>query len=301
MQQIKEIILGGGISGMLWGYFNPESVIITDKWSNQFSGRFSFGPKYLHVDEYSTRLLEELGADVMSRTVKIGYYYDGKLTDVNSDENKKRYFDKTRKSKGVPYESVMSGNKNTFDSFEVNIDELVFKQIKNKVILGRVIHIDIINKILKVQLTENVIEEYQYESLISTLPKNIFLFLCDKEKIAKKFISHSTTFVLNKDLSNSPVKDFDKYDYVYFSEAKYPFHRVTKTDKGYVFEYKGNAAFKNDSELDRETLKVGQLVENDINVEFEGVKFWGRYATWKHSLLINTLLKELYGNPKKDI
>jgi len=41
-------------------------------------------------------------------------------------------------------------------------------------------------------------------------------------------------------------------------------------------------------------MKVGQLVQNDINIDFKYVKFFGRYANWRHNVLVNDLLKQLY-------
>jgi len=134
----------------------------------------------------------------------------------------------------------------------------------------------------------------KYKQLISTIPMNTFLFLCDKSNIAKSFQSYPTTFIFSETLEHCPFNDFEDYDYVYVSETQFAFHRITKVPGGVVFEYKGNNIKSLECEKDRVEMKVGQLVQNDINIDFKYVKFFGRYANWRHNVLVNDLLKQLY-------
>ena len=294
-QKIKNdrmIILGGGIAGLIKAYFNPEAVIITDQIGGQFSSKFQLGPKYLHVDEYSIRFFEELEIKPSIKKIKIGFFYDGKLHSKNTEENRKRYFKKTRSNNDEPYKSTMSANKIEFDSFDIGVDEIVEiikEKINNKVILERATGIDTKNKKI---LTKS--GELKYDELISTIPLNIFLFLCGESELSKRFKSHPTTFILSSDYKNCPFDDFENYDYVYLSESQHPYHRITNTDKGLVFEFKGDVKYRMIDEKDRVVMKVGQLIHNDININFKDVEFFGRYASWNHSLLTNTLLKHIY-------
>jgi len=288
----KKIILGGGISGLLYAFYNPDCLLISDKIGGQSSSRFQLGPRILHADENTTRLLEDLNRYIGIKKIKVGYFYNDKINDENTEENKKAYFEKTRGESSQPYSSVMSSNKNEYDSYDIELSEIIEnleRKIHNEIILGKVTKIDLENN--KLIIDE---KEIEYSKLISTIPINVFLFLAGKTDEAKQYVSYPTTFILSDNLDNAPFKDFGEYDYVYISDEKYPFHRITKTKDGFVYEYKGDMSSTSLGQKDREVLKVGQLVENDKKVEFDNVNFLGRYATWKHNILINDLLKEIY-------
>jgi len=288
----NKIILGGGIAGLLYAFYNPEYILITDKIGGHFSSNFQTGPKYIHVDKNTTKLLKDLGLYVPIKKIKVGYFYNDILHDENTEENRKLYFKKTRGETTQPYSSIMSSNKKEFEFYDINlsiiIDELE-KRIKNNIIIDTVSKIDIEKNIIFIND-----REIQFSNLISTIPQNIFLSISNKEELAKKYKSFPTTFILIKDDSLCPFKDFKEYDYVYISEEKYPFHRITKTKNGLVFEYKGDDIQIQKNEIEREVLKIGQIVENDTNVDFKNISFFGRYGCWKHKILINDLLKEIY-------
>lgn len=287
-----EIIIGGGISGLIWAYFNPKAIIITDQIGGQFSSKFQLGPKYIHIDEHSIRFFNDLEIRPKVKRIKIGFFYDGKLHSENTEENRKRYFMKTRGETSEPYRSVMSADKTEFDSFDISVDEIIEKikeKINNKIIFEKVISIDNHHKKITTQFTE-----IKYDNIISTIPLNVFLFLNNKPELAKRFKSYPTTFIYQRTNEECPFKDFQDYDYVYVSELKYPFHRITKVPNGIVYEYKGDSIISSNNEVDRVVMNVGQLIQNDIKIDLKSIKFWGRYAKWQHGLLVNDLLKEIY-------
>ncbi len=292
----KEIILGGGIAGLIWGYYHPESIIITDQLGGQFSSNFQLGPKYLHVDENTKKFFEDLRINPLIKKIKIGFYYDGKLHSENTEENRKKYFEKTRGSSSEPYRSVMSANKTEFDSYDIGVDELVNilkNKIKNIVILEKATRIDL--------FTHEVITEsgkIKFGKLVSTIPMNIFMFIVNKPNIAKQYQSFPTTFIFSDSLEHCPFDDFQGFDYIYDSSPEHDYHRITKVPDGVVFEYKGDTVKTLECEKDRVEMKVGQLIQNDIKVNFQNIKFFGRYATWNHSIKTNELLKEIYENSK---
>lgn len=288
MKKDTTIILGGGIAGLLQAYFNPEALLISDQIGGQFKSPFPLGPKYLHVDDYSKRFFSEIDLESNIKKIKIGFFYKNELHNINTEENRKLYFKKTR-GENKPYSSSMSSDMNEFDSFEIDSNKIVDvlkNKIKNNIILGKISKIDDNQKII----TVNKIN-LKYKKLISTIPLNVFLFLNNKAEIAKEFKSFPTTFILSSKKTSDKIKD---YNYVYFSELEYNFHRVTRTEQGLVLEFKGDKIPQINTEIDRVVLKTGQLVQNDIEINLEDVEFFGRYATWKHSILINTLLKQIY-------
>jgi hypothetical protein len=69
---------------------------------------------------------------------------------------------------------------------------------------------------------------------------------------------------------------------------------MTRLKENVVLEFKGNDVLKIPTEIDRFTQKTGQLIENQIKVELPDIEFFGRYAEWRHNILINDLLKQIY-------
>lgn len=290
MKKDISVILGGGIAGLLKAYFEPEAILISDQIGGQFNSPFQLGPKYLHVDEYSKRFFSEIGLKPNIKKIKIGFYYKNELHNINTEENRKLYFKKTR-GKDKPYQSSMSADATEFDSFDIKIDkiiDLLKNKIQNNIILGKVSNINSKERTISINRIK-----LKYKTLISTIPLNVFLLLNSKPEIAKEFKTYPTTFVLSSKKTSDKIKE---YDYVYFSESEYLFHRVTRTPRGLVLEFKGDNIPKIDTEIDRYILKTGQLIQNVIKIDLENVEFFGRYATWDHSILINKLLKKLYGN-----
>lgn len=291
MQEERNIIIGGGISGLIYAYYNPSYLLISDKLGGQLKSKFQTGPKYIHCDEYSEKFFNDLGLYLPKRKIKVGYWYDNALHDVNTDENKKTYFEKTRGETSTPYSSVMSSNKNEFECYDIDMNIVInhiIGLLQNTIYLEKINKIDIVNKHL--EINNNIIK---FDNIVSTIPKNIFLMLSDNKDKAEKYKSFPTTFVLKKDTKDCPFDVFKEYDYVYVSEKKYPFHRITKTKEGVVYEYKGDNIEKSYNEVDREILKVGQLIQNEEKIEFNNVTFFGRYGKWKHNILINDLIKEI--------
>lgn len=287
-----KIILGGGIAGLLWAYYHPEYYIFTDQIGGQFASKFQLGPKYIHVDDNTKRLFDDLDVKILVKKIKVGFYYNGKLHSENTEENRKRYFEKTRGSSSEVYRSVMSGNKSEFDSFDISTNdllEIIKPKLKNRIIFNKIAKISCQRKTVKNQDSK----KYQYLKLVSTIPLNIFLNLAGYKWLSNQFKSHPTTFILS-DRQPVLIPDFQDFDYVYFSEPHILYHRITKTSDGFVFEFKGDNISKMAFEKDRVILPVGQLIQNEYDLDIQNVKFFGRYAKWQHGLLVNDLLKEIY-------
>ena len=176
----------------------------------------------------------------------------------------------------------MSANKTEFDSYDLEVSELVKLlelKVKDRIIIDKIERIDLEKQLLI------GLKNYSYSELVSTIPKNIFLKLSNFVDIASTFKSYPTTFVFSQECEY----DLEDYDYVYFSGDSL-FHRITKVPSGFVYEYKGEFLTHSENVI----VKVGQLIHLESDIEFKNVKFFGRYGTWKHGILTNNLLKEIY-------
>ena len=286
----KNIVIGGGPSGLIWALYHPEYVVFTDKIGGQFNAPFQLGPKYLHKTEYTEKFLKDLNifGEVNTKIVKVGFFYDGKINPKNTEENRKLYFEKTRGlSDTVVYKSSMSEGNEEFEAFDIDIEDIIkhiYQKIKSRVIVSKVSKVDMV---FKEVITENA--TYPFDNLVVTIPKPIFCRMIEQEEEAKQFVSYPTTFI------RSDIKGgLGEFDYVYFSQKETPFHRVSKIPNGeYCFEYKGDDVEKVETEIDRFVLKIGQLVQRKDTITYpQYVKFLGRYANWKHSIKMKEVLEE---------
>ncbi|MHB8483648.1 MAG: hypothetical protein ACYDBV_13120 [Nitrospiria bacterium] len=314
--ETKNIILGGGIAGLCYALYNPDHIVLTDRVGGGFSAPFQLGPKFLHRTPKTKQFLKDIGVirDVPVKTVKVGFYYDDAIHSHNTDENRRAYFEKTRGVSGSEtYKSSMSEGSEEFDAYDMDVEKIVnavFNVVKDRVIIGKVSGVDLKNKIVKYgycSSTQPLNEPLQhpvvvddlmrFEKLVVTVPRPVFCYMIGQADEAKRFVSYPTTFLKSEHLPVDlhPVqKDFEKYDYVYFSQKEFPFHRVTKIPGGFCLEYKGDwfGLLKGAGGLF--TLKIGQLIQRTDNMVYpDSVKFFGRYAEWRHSIKTRELIDEL--------
>ena len=286
----KKIIIGGGIAGLIYALYNPEFIIITDKVGGQFNAPFQLGPRFLHATDSSKRFLKDINVEYPLKKVKVGFYYNGEIHSENTEENRKKYFEKTRGITAEPYKSSMSDGSNEFDAYDVGPEELVKlleEKLKDRIIIDKISNINLEKQIVKGD------KEYEYEELVITIPRSIFYFLVGRPDDASNFKSLPTSFY-KVDTASTQYGYIYDYDYVYYSESQL-YHRITNLQDGsLVIEYKGIPAIEG---IDKFTLKIGQIIErNDTNIFPDNISFFGRFATWKHKMRINDLLDIIYGN-----
>ncbi len=286
-------ILGGGVAGLIYAFYHPEYKILTDKIGGQFATSFQLGPRFLHRTIETDRFLDDLNvrSKYRSRLIKIGFYYQGEIHSSNTEENRIRYFKKTRGLNSFePYQSSMSNGVETFEAYDIDPNELVdiiYEKIRNNVIIDKIKKVDLISQRISGEY------DYIYKDLIVTMPKPIFLKISGYSEEAEKYISYPTTFMLWPESYIRPFKNLEKYDYVYFSQDEFDFHRITKTKEGFVLEMKGEhqTPYKERQII----LKIGQIVERKDDHDWpQNIKFFGRYANWDHSVRTETILKQIF-------
>jgi len=304
MQKNKKFILGGGTAGLLYAFYNKDYQLITKQLGGQFSAPFPLGPKYIHVDKYSKKLFEDLKLKPKIKTVKIGFFYDQKLHKKNTTEQREKYFQKTRGISTKSYDTAQTSGKTEFQAFDIDpdtlVEELTNKIEKDRIILDTVKAIDLDKQIIKT--TKN--GTLQYEHLVSTIPLNVFCSLAGKQSLADSLEYRSTTFAKHtgqyKIWCELEKKiDEENFNYVYLSEDKIPFHRITKIKDGFVYEKSGPVS--PNFPLETVVLPVGQIINTDQKIDFSNVTFLGRYAKWQHGILINNVLQEIYESKEKNV
>ena len=291
---IKHIVIGAGPSGLIWAFYHPECFVLTDSIGGQFSSPFQLGPKYLHKTEYTEQFLKDIGVidSVKTKTIKVGFDYDGLLHSKNTEENRKLYFEKTRGTDSEVYRSSMSEGKEEFDVFDIGTEELIYfimQKVKDRVIINKVQSIDLVNA--KIFAEKDV---FSFDDIIITVPRPVFCRMIGRHDEADKFITYPTTFIKTKGLK------IGEFDYVYYSDKNIPYHRISKIPNNeFCIEYRGDEILKQQSEYDRFILKVGQLVERKDTITYPFfINFFGRYACWKHGIKLNDSIKQILTNEK---
>lgn len=285
----KKYILGGGIAGLIFAYYNDDYSIISENIGGQFSASFPLGPRLLEADEYSRKLLKDLEISAEFKKAKIGYYYDDKINYILEPKLKKMYIEKSR-GEEVEDETAVNCSKSEMNYYDIDINKIVEKlkeKLKDRIICKKILIIDIDNK--TIELADEIIN---YESIVSTIPKNIFYKLCGVENNLK---SKSITYCL-LDKHNYIIDDCN---FAYFPEKRYVFHRMTKVyDNSIVVELFGEYSKEElsniftDSYVDSIQLRSAQIISKQDEMVFEDVKFLGRYGAWDRSYKINKVIKE---------
>jgi hypothetical protein len=207
-----------------------------------------------------------------------------------TEQFRQAYYRKSRKTMNEYSLSSMNSGCEFFHSYDIDwkklIDTLVKESTNNGMISQDVKAIDFGKQ--ELTLTDNT--KLKYKKLISTIPAPAFFSL--GEYSTKKLCSLPKHFILRKVRAHCWLKDFD---FVYYA-GKVPWHRVTRIpnckDKA-IFEYVGRipAAFPN--EIDRQTIQTGQILPDMIPYDSDNIKFLGRYAEWKHEILVNDVIKRV--------
>ena len=291
-------ILGGGITGLVTAFYNPEYTLITDQVGGQMSVK-GMGPRLLEVNDNSAMLLEDLGYDTVNiKTATVGYVQDGKELDSLTEAQRKAYYMKSRcleDAASVP-PSVMSDGKKELKYFDIDMSDLVtkiFALITNKIILGKAIKIDTENQTLEVELTEKKTSKLDYEHLVSTIPAPLFYKLSGL-KPEEKFETIPKSFII---VAEQNI-DMRGYDYIYFPGKECEYHRISKVGNGLVsIEYTSKKVLSYFSRkwnhIMRKSYRIdnGQISKGKIN-EIKNVSFIGRYACWDHDLKTDDVVQQ---------
>ena len=120
-----KVILGGGIAGLIWAFYN-DGTVISPEFGGQMNNHFSLGPRYLHDNEWARRFLTDIGLPIKKLPVTIGYWYEGS---VHPEPKDKHYISAYHaKSRGFPVpangdSTTMTGSMNEFVALEVDFPQ----------------------------------------------------------------------------------------------------------------------------------------------------------------------------------
>lgn len=297
-------ILGGGIAGLIWEYYHQDYKIITQNIGGQMASKFSLGPRLLHINSGTEKLLKELKLPTTKKQISVGYGFPV-TTMFPMKGFRKQYYIKSRNIKDTDAdnleESVMTENKNYYSVYGIEMDTLATALAKevneNNILQEQITKIDIQQKVIYTKTNK-----YKYDKIISTIPKNIFLELANISNDDLK--SSNTTFVLTSYLKSLYIG----YNYIYASNSEVPFHRMTKLDKEQlVFELSEKYNIEDLEKyfiregldikiIDSVTIPNAQIITNNTISNIPDITFSGRYGTWNHGIKVEDVIQEAARN-----
>lgn len=286
------VVLGGGISGLIWTFYNKDYIIITDKVGGQMATDFVLGPRYLHYTENSKRFLEDLKLPAKEIIVKVGYLDDSGWLEKSTDDFRQKYFMKSRNRNNLEGFDFTIMNKNVSEFKALKIDfsfliQMLADKLSDRIINHRIFGIDLISK--KLIMDNNSVHFLNYQKIVSTIPLNIF---CELSGIKLNLESHDMTYLLmDKDFFD--IKDFD---FVYDCRKSTQYHRLTKDKNGIVLDFFGNYHGGYEKYKKRKVIKNSQIISivkvDKILLEKINVLFFGRYGTWDRSWKTEKVIDE---------
>lgn len=287
---MANFVVGGGLSGLIWCLFHPHWHLVSEEIGGQMSDPW-MGPRLLHDNPENRLLLETLGLPEHSGSTTIGYFIDGRVIRHCPQEDRERYFRKSRcldTSVAVPA-SAMSDGQSTIHHLKVDWAEMVSR----------------LEKRAKWTIRENVRSlegrsingEHPYDNLVWT-PALPLLFRSLGEEVPPVFRANGKKFVLVTDFCDF---DFGGFDYVYIPGPEFAYHRATRVPGGVCVEYtlpsEDSCPLPSRFSVSRYKWVPGlQLVPLEDRSVLEGlpqeITLLGRFSEWDHRIKIEDVVEK---------
>ena len=302
---MNKIIIGGGISGLIWKYYHPEYQIISPE---QPGGTYAKTyMTWLHDCIETRKLLTDLSLPIKTKRSYIGYYYKGWIMDsLTGDMNimmiqkKMTEWNKSLDTSFVPRTKDLSlstvGSTTYMNTLDVDLNEVIKRlstgaNIEN----GFVTKIDDVNIIVKSNFSSTSIETVvPYDKLVSTMAAPFFWKAYGKEK---EFRCLPITNVV----TSVKPKAFDgRFEMCYYDDTQ-KFSRISHMGDKYAIEFTGTITKeefqKEYPELPIEdyfVVKQGRIFENGGNSPpSEKIIFLGRFAQWKYGVTTEHVIAQV--------
>lgn len=298
MQRKSKFVIGGGISGLIYAFYNKDYWIISPELGGKLKNDYLASTILLHDTAETRKLITDIGFSIKPRARLIRYFYNGELLEnipINLREimaaKKLTSWDKLNNLKiNVEVtDTTLSTNDIYIPVLDNPVNKIVSSICKNiNIIKDRVLRIT-----EKELITEN--SRYEYTDVVSTIPAPIFWKLYGKKK---KLGYLPETFVLSE--TNPVPTSSIHWDLIYFLDRDIPYTRVSRHEgRDFLYEFTG--------ELNREDLnkilpdlKVKQIYTDPFgviitdlnNVPPPNIRFIGRFATWNHTYKIQDAIKD---------
>ena len=292
-----KLIIGGGISGLIWNFYNPEYKIITPDVGGVYGKTHMV---WLH-DTYETRqFLKDLGFDQSNWTPKksyIGYYHGGWIRNhIDSNMNKlliqkkmsawNEPIDKTFEPDSSKLSMGDHESTNYMNTLDVDLVKVI-ERLNEICDIERGFVVDITSNSVgvKTSFDDDKAREIPYTKLVSTIAAPFFWKGYGQEK---EFGSMPITNVIT---SVRPKNFDDRYEMIYYDDTV-PYSRASYLEGKYALEFSGVITEDEFKELFPElpieeifVVKQGRIFKNGENIPpQDNILFLGRFAEWEHGI-----------------
>lgn len=290
----NKYIIGGGISALIFKFYNPEFAIISPEVGGSLVKNNVFSVSWIHNTKYTRKLLSDLKIVIDPYDVVMGYYYNGyvhpscpvehkqktilkKMTDVTTDELIEDF--------KIP-DTTLSVDSNIIKGLNLDIFTIF-----DKLETGSDMITATVKSITDTHIIISTGDELQYDKLISTMPAPAFW----KIYSGKNNQQDNSAYNQFKFLPITIIDTFDKplifnakYKLIYFAED-YSFNRILwKEPFSYSYEFTGKIDnikkyLPNVRITSISKQHVGRLITCDNAEPSDNITFLGRFAEWDHS------------------
>lgn len=300
----KKYILGGGISGLVFQFYNPEYAIITPDIGGMYANSYVV---WLHDTAETRKLLTDLGyenVDTLHKRSYMGYYSQGWISEKLTPELNLQLIQKKMSNWNEPVDTSFvpkstdlstRGIKdvNYMNVLDVNPADII-KKLDEKhgtIINGKVTRIS--TETIEYVDGNGETQSVEYESIISTIPAPFFWKAFNVEKDFK----HSP--ITNVITKVKPTKYFnDKFEMVYFGDSV-PFTRISHLQDMYAFEFTGEITKEQFEELYPEypvekvvVIKQGRIHQEVNEPPQANITFAGRFGKWQFGITTEHVVKQ---------
>lgn len=298
----RNFIIGSGISGLIWKYFNPEFQIISpDVGAGMYTRTFMV---WMHKTAETQYLMDQLKIPTVPKRSYIGYFYNGWISDFQTPainhgiiQRKMTQWNEEVKGTFVPTSQDLSltniGQTNYMNTLDVNLVDVV-----NRVSLDSNPENGFVTKITDKTITvkkdfksdEEMV--YEYDNLVSTMAAPLFWKAYGQEKEFKSI--PITNIIVDK-----PPTEFDSlYEIVYYDKT-FPFSRISHLQGKYSIEFTGiitreefEKLYPKLRVLDYFVVKYGRIWECENTPPHSNITFSGRFAQWQHKVVTESVIKQ---------
>ena len=291
MKKYKEIILGGGISGLILSYFHPDAFVITRDFGGLVA-QSQFNPFMLH---YSLSTQQFLNAMKISYHIKLGrfaYYWENDFHSFIPEDLYKEYFKKSRGIEATEIPSYRERSKTTFIYFVLN-EKLFIEKLTERIPSKKIYCDDIITIDTQKQIINTLDGScFCYKKLYSSLPAWIFDRLLIHEH-PMGFKSVPKIFFVRplRERISEFYQKVATYDYVYFPEELIPgLLRISHIHKNFIFEFN----YQHCGQIPKKGLTVLSYFLYPKTIFYiPNVEFYGRFAELNENVFVHTTIDRL--------
>ena len=288
----NKYIIGGGIAGLIFNFYNPEYKIISPELGGKIKSKAMQNIIYIHATAETKKLLEDLKISYTKKTNIIKYVKNNKVLNEIDSEDKITFIRKKIDDKKYEVKDInLSTNDYYISTFVCDYDILLNALIKRCDFIE--------DKVIRITDTEIITEKrnYEYDDLVSTIPANIFWKIYYKKNIIE-LNNKEITFVLSDKVPEYLEKE--NYDLCYFVDDKNKYTRISKKENNYLYEFTGNINKKDIKKYLPKDAKIleyfveknGLIITNKNNIPPLNIKFLGRFATHNHSDKMQDIIRE---------